>query len=146
MLQEKQEEQYQLRARRAYDNWLRNNPLAASLLADVCSTNAGAGGGSSATVCGIDSASSLVDVCNTNDKEAFKTAARENSIGNKKGFGRGRGSPGQRGRGANGRPAATTPRTSFDDSDEEAFKTPWEDADGVISYGEDGWWEERRSI
>jgi hypothetical protein len=57
----------------------------------------------------------------------------ENSSGNKKDFGRGRGNQGQRGRGgcqgqrgrgANGRSAATTPRTSFDDSDEEAFKTP----------------------
>ena len=129
MLTRAQAEHWQLKVRHTYDNWLRNNPVDASSLTTVCSTKAGAEGGSSDKVCGIDSASSRVDVCNTNDKGAFTPADGENSSGNKPGFGRGRGGQGQRGRGGGqgqrGRGAAVLkPRTSFeDDSDEEAYTT-----------------------
>ena len=88
MMTKSEEERKQLRTRRAYNNWLHNNPSAPRSLVDVCSTNAGEGGGSSAKVCGIDSASSRVDVCNTNDKGAVTPADGENSSGNKPGFGR----------------------------------------------------------
>jgi hypothetical protein len=152
MLKRAQAEHWQLQYRRTYDNWLRNNPVAVSSLDDVCSTNAGAEGGSSDIVCGIDSASSRVDVCNTNDKEAFTSANCENSSGHKQGFGRGRGGPGQRGRGggqgqrghgATGRSAAHPSRTSFgnkdgiesfDDSDEEAFQPPSHSVCKSISF------------
>jgi hypothetical protein len=55
--------------------------------------------------CGIDSASSLADVCNTN----------ENAAGD---------CQGQRGRGDIGRPSSATTRTRCDNSDKEAFETP----------------------
>ena len=75
------------------------------LRADVCSTNDDEVGGSCADGCGIDSASSLADVCNTN----------ENAAGD---------CQGQRGRGDIGRPSSATTRTRFEDSDKEAFETP----------------------
>ena len=105
MLTRAQAEHWQLKVRRTYDNWLRDNPVDASSLTTVCSTKAGAEGGSSDKVCGIDSASSLADVCNTN----------ENAAGD---------GQGQRGRGDIGRPSSATTRTRFDDSDKEAFETP----------------------
>jgi hypothetical protein len=75
------------------------------LRADVCSTNDDEVGGSCADGCGIDSASSLADVCNTN----------ENAAGD---------CQGQRGRGDIGRPSSATTRTRCDNSDKEAFETP----------------------
>ena len=113
-------EYHQNKQGREIDHWLRNNPVDARSLADMCSTKADAEGGSSAKVCGIDSASSRVNECNTNATEAFTPADGENSSGNKPGFGRGRVGPGQRGRGG-----GHTSRRSFeDDSDEEAYTTP----------------------
>ena len=65
-----------------------------------------------ANVCGIDCASSLADVCNTNDNEAFKPAARPGRTAWKRG-------------GAEiGRPSSATLSTRFDDINEEAFETP----------------------
>jgi hypothetical protein len=136
------EERYERDKRRAYENWMRSAVAGGGSLADVCSTNAGEGGGSRANVCGIDSASSLADVCNTND------------------VGRGRDGQGQRGRGEIGRPASATPRFagSTPDSDEEAFETPasvkssaHSKAEAVTdlqqrSNGEDGWWEREASV
>ena len=110
----------------------------ASSLADVCSTNAGEGGGSSANVCCIDSARSLADVCNTNDNEAFKSAAREISSANKtKGIGRGQDSQGQRGRCAIGRPASAIPRTRFAGSTPNSDEEAFETPDSIQSSAQE---------